>query len=350
MNKKNLIIIVAILLISNAITYFVFATKQVELSEKTGAQELATMNGKTFTADDVYNTWVTDGTQTSTLEVLLKEVDKYMLEKKYGEDASVQTKVDEQVAQTEAYYESQGSTLDEQFEQIPDLTKEQWIASVRTNVMAEMAALDYAESIVTEDEIKAAYDADKPTSKTSHILFKVQQTEGQTLPDAEKAAEDKAKAVLAELNEKVEAGEDVNTVFAELAKTYSEDTVSKDKGGDIGFSNSEDGTYQAAAAELEIGEYSTEVVKTSYGYSIILKTDEQEKPALDADGVKDTYRTQVAQQKLEQFPTYNQYAIMKLREEMSFTIIDTTLKAKYDETVETTKTSVEQYEEANTEE
>ncbi len=344
MNKKNLIIVVALLLISNTITYLAFATNKVELSKDTGTQELAKVDGKAFTADDIYNKWVENASQVSTLDVLLQEVDATILEKKYGENPDVDVKTEEQIAQAEAYYESQGSTLDEQFEQIPNLTREQWEDSIRVDVMNQMAAVDYVKTVVSEDEIKKAYDEDKPLAKTSHILISSQPKEGETAQDAESRAESKAVEVLAELDKNVADGKDVNETFANLAKEYSDDNSSKDKGGDIGFSNSEDQAYQDVVNKLEVGEYSSEVVKTAYGYSIILKTDVQEKPAFDAEGVQDKYRTQVADQKISEFPTYSQFAIIKLREENSFKINDTALNDSYNTIVEQTTTAVENFE------
>lgn len=82
------------------------------------------------------------------------------------------------------------------------------------------------------------------------------------------AAEKKAKEVLA----KALKGED----FAQLAKQYSEDS-SKDNGGDLGWFGK--GVmvpeFETAAFALKKGAITKNLVKTSFGYHIIKKTDER---------------------------------------------------------------------------
>ncbi len=103
---------------------------------------------------------------------------------------------------------------------------------------------------VKEEEIKAAYEAGKEI-EASHILVEDEKT---------------AKEVLAKLN----AGED----FAKLAKEFSKDTGSAEKGGSLGYF--ERGKmvpeFEAVAFTLEKGKIS-EPVKSQFGYHIIKVTD-----------------------------------------------------------------------------
>ena len=110
----------------------------------------------------------------------------------------------------------------------------------------------------------------KETVTASHILFEVPQG---TTPVKEAEIKAKAEAVL----KKVKAGED----FAKLASQYSDDTGSRDQGGNIG-SFSRDSVvkeFADAAFSLKVGEIS-ELVRTSYGYHII-KVTAHEVPNLD---------------------------------------------------------------------
>ena len=66
--------------------------------------------------------------------------------------------------------------------------------------------------------------------------------------------------------------------FTELAKQYSEDPGSKEKGGDVGWFSK--GTMvpefeKAVFEDLEVGETTQELVKTIFGYHIIRKTNER---------------------------------------------------------------------------
>lgn len=81
--------------------------------------------------------------------------------------------------------------------------------------------------------------------------------------------ENRAKEIL----ERVKKGEN----FEDLAKQYSEDVASRDKGGDLGFIG-EDAPllpdFKKAALALEPGKVTQDLVKTDFGYHII-KVDEK---------------------------------------------------------------------------
>jgi len=135
--------------------------------------------------------------------------------------------------------------------------------------------------IVTEEEIRhyfVNYKANfaKPEEiRASHILLRT---------------EEEAKEVLSQLK----AGAD----FAELARKESTDSVTKDKGGDLGFFSlgRMTPTFEQAAFALKAGELS-EVVKTPYGYHIIKVT--EKKPAQEAnlELVREEIRKTLTEQK-----------------------------------------------------
>ena len=134
------------------------------------------------------------------------------------------------------------------------LTEEAVKENIRTyqltkNVIA--ASLD-----ITDEEIEQYFEDNKDLYGqeeqviASHILIEDEET---------------AKEVLA----KVKAGED----FAELAKTYSTDTDTKEDGGDLGYisRNQMDEAFEEAAFSLEKGAVS-DIVETEDGYHIIKVT------------------------------------------------------------------------------
>ena len=111
---------------------------------------------------------------------------------------------------------------------------------------------------------KAGDDADLNEYDTSHILFKTVDDSGNELSDEEKAkVEEKAKAALA----RALAGED----FAALSKELSEDTGTKENGGQ--YKMYMDGStyteYADAVKNLEVGAITTTLVKSQSGYHII---------------------------------------------------------------------------------
>lgn len=120
----------------------------------------------------------------------------------------------------------------------------------------------------TDDQIVSYINENLDTyndaRRSSHILFKV-------ADDAtdEESAEVEAKAQ--EVLDKLNAGE---VEFADAAKEYSEDS-SADDGGDVGWDKLTTFVteYQDALSALSTGQMSG-LVKTTYGYHIILCTDQ----------------------------------------------------------------------------
>jgi hypothetical protein len=109
--------------------------------------------------------------------------------------------------------------------------------------------------------------------KARHILIKV--GDGQT--------EDQAQKKLVELKK------DLNVKnFGELAKKYSDDPGSKDKGGELGFFSKGHmvPAFEQAAFSLPIGQIS-EPVKTDYGYHLILVEEKKEGGQKSFDAVKE---------------------------------------------------------------
>jgi peptidyl-prolyl cis-trans isomerase C len=118
---------------------------------------------------------------------------------------------------------------------------------------------------VTDQEIKQYYDANKgefqvpERVKASHILIAVPADASESVKKEKKA---KAEEVLA----KIKKGGD----FSELAKQYSDDAATKNRGGVIGFfsKGSKEPAFEEAVAKLKKDEVSSPVL-TSKGYDII---------------------------------------------------------------------------------
>ena len=99
------------------------------------------------------------------------------------------------------------------------------------------------------------------------------------------------KAKIDSVYEKIKAGED----FAELAKRYSDDPGSKEKGGDIGFIQRRTlaKPLDEAAFDLKVGQVS-DIIQTSYGFFIMKVTDKKSYPTFeeDKDNLKKIFQKQ----------------------------------------------------------
>ena len=155
-------------------------------------------------------------------------------------------------AEIEDYYEKHSNRF---------LTPEQ--------VQLEYLILDrneLAKAVAVDDaEVKATYDRDRElyrtpeTRQASHILIKVAET---ATDEEKKAAAQKAEAAYKEAS----SGAD----FAELAKKYSDDILTRDKGGNLGKLSHGDmpKEFEDVLFSLKEGEIS-QPAKTSKGYEII---------------------------------------------------------------------------------
>ncbi|MFP3122196.1 peptidylprolyl isomerase PrsA [Ectobacillus funiculus] len=174
--------------------------------------------------------------------------------------------------------------------------------SLKEQIRASLAVKKAIGATITEKELKAQY---KPEIRASHILVK---------------DEDTAKKVEAELA----AGKS----FEDLAKQYSEDTASKENGGDLDYfgPGKMEAAFEEAAYKLKKGEIS-QPVKTSYGYHIIKVTDIKElKPY---DEVKDDLKTQIIETKMADTTFMNDFIDKELKK-ADVNVKDKTLKPAFE--------------------
>ena len=158
---------------------------------------------------------------------------------------------------------------------------------------------------ISDEEAKKFYEAnparfERPESvRTAHILISTvdKATQKPISPEKKKEKEKIAKDVKA----RADKGED----FAKLVKDFSEDTGSKDKGGEYTFSKKEMvPEFETAAFSLKVNQIS-DIVETRFGYHIIklLQKIPPEKVAFDK--VLPDLKEGLTQQELQkQMPDY----------------------------------------------
>ncbi|MBN1380493.1 MAG: peptidylprolyl isomerase [Deltaproteobacteria bacterium] len=130
---------------------------------------------------------------------------------------------------------------------------------------------------VTDAEIKKYYDENeaqliKPTAvNVQHILIELKRD---AKPEEDKAALAKAE----KLKKELDAGAD----FSELAKAHSDDSGSKESGGDLGYFSEAQMVpeFSGPIFKMKVGEISRPF-KTSLGYHIVKLNDRQEGMIMD---------------------------------------------------------------------
>ena len=192
----------------------------------------------------------------------------------------------------------------------------------------------YAEKQITDKEIEKYYDEEVVGDiKVSHILITPAVTDDMTDEDkttAETEAKAKITSIINELNSTKAA--DIETKFAELAKTHSEDETTKETGGSLGYINKDtlSDDYKelvTQAYKLKDGKYTTSVVTTELGYHVVLRLDTKEKAKLK--DVKEDIVSKLAEQYLTENPVASVKALQEMRKENDVTITDDELQEKY---------------------
>lgn len=266
------------------------------------------------------------------LSKLIDMIDTKILLDKYPDKSSDADKyVNEQYDLIKTNFKDDNGKFDEEslkeqiyaYYGITDIDKFKDI--IRLNYYRTEAVNDYAKNSVTDKQIQKYYDENVYGDiSCKHILITPAVTDDMSDEDktkADKEALQKTKDII----KKLKNGES----FDDLAKEYSDDTSNKDKGGDLGYFNTGDmlEEFEKAAFALKKGKYTTTPVKTKYGYHIILKTDEKEKPSLE-DKKEEIINTLASEAKSND-AALSINALVELRKEYGMNIEDDEMNKLY---------------------
>lgn len=318
MKKKILISLSALLLISTITTG---CGKTAEV--KNGAKVAVSTNEEKITATEYY-----DEIKKDSISKLINMIDKGILEKKYKSDDKENEAVKKQIDQIKQNYGSNESTYKSVLQSYFGVSSEDELEDMlRLEYKRNEAVKDYIKKNIKDDEIKKYYEENiYGEVKASQILISSSAKSNAT--DGEKAkAEEKAKKKAEEIIKKLNKGED----FAKLAKKYSDDDATKSNGGDLGYFDLSDmeETFGNAVKKLKVNEYTKDPVKTTYGYHIVLKTGEKDKPKLNK--VKSKIKDKLTDEKINSSNTIYYETLMNIREDEKIKWNDDSLKKAYED-------------------
>ena len=294
---------------------------------KNGENAAVTFKGDDgISSDELYN----ELKKNEGAKALINMIDTYLLDKEYDVTKEEKDYVKDVISSVKEYAKQYNMEYETYISQYYGMNSEKAFEEYAAlNYRRNKWVEDYAKPQVTDKQIKEYYENYTIGDiEASHILISTQATSDMT--DDEKdnlnsEAQKKAKEVIVKLNN----GED----FAELAKEYSDDTASAKEGGKLGYFNRGEmvSAFEEAAIALKVGEYSKTPVKTEFGYHIIYKTNQKDKPALK--DVKDEIIKTIADEIMNSDQTLYSNALKALREKYEMTIKDSTLKNGYDSLV-----------------
>lgn len=280
---------------------------------KDGTQPVAEIDNYTVTADDLYE----DMKELYSISSLLDKIDNKILEEKYPEDDDMNDEIKEQA---ENYYKA--------YKQYYQMDKETFLSNngfgsekafleyLKLQYRRNTYAKDYIKTLISDKDVEKYYnDNVYGDINTKHILVKV---DSSASDEDKKAAEDLAKEIISKLND--------GKSFDEVKDEYK-DKITYEELGYKSYNANLESAYMDAMQKLDNNSYSKEPVKTSYGYHVIYRIDQKDKPTLD--DVKDEIIDSLVSEKQSNDKNISYIALDKMREEAGLKFSDTVLEKKY---------------------
>jgi len=282
-----------------------------------------------ISADDLYQTLKTK----YATNYIITEIDSEILNNEYKTNDEAKEYVDSQIKTYKMLYGNSDSELLSALQSAGYQDLDEFKETILISYKRKEASKDYAKANITENEIKKYYDENVYGEITiSHILVKLDTND--TMTDEEKQeAQTNANNKIKEIYEKLDGGQ----AFSDVAKEYSEDVATKENGGKVGtFTKNEmtekfNSEFEDAAMDLKVGNYTKKAVKSSYGYHIIYKEEEKEKPTLEE--AKENVIEKLVDEAIKDDTKIEYKAMIKLREDYGLTFNDDDIKRQYDNAV-----------------
>lgn len=328
--KKELTIACGIIIVLLIIIIYLALSKQTPKT-KDGKEVVASIKGLEITADDLYEE-LKDSYGT---DALMSIIDTYIADKEVKITDEDKEYVDGVIEYYKQYADYYGVSLEDFLAQYVGIsgvtTEDEFYDYILADYKKSLAVIKYVGDQLSDDEIQKYYDenySEKITAK--HILIEV----------SEDVSEEDAKAEAAELikqlNEVKDDSEKLNSLFKDLAYKHSADSTYADGGLIEDFSKTDVvKEFWDASYKLKDGEFTTEPVKTEYGYHIILKVKSSSQDSLK--DVKDEVIKSLAESKLSNDTNLQVTAWDELRSKYKLKINDSDIKSLYNETVDSYK-------------
>lgn len=279
-----------------------------------GLEPVASIDGLTVTAEDLYE----DMKEIYSVNNLLDIIDNKILEEKYPETDEMNTELNDQAENYYNMYNQYYGYSKEEFLTKSGFGSERaFIEYLRLQYRRTQYTDDYIKEQITDKEIEKYYE-DKVYGdiNTKHILVKVSSS---ATDEEKKEAENLAKEIITKLNE--------GKSFDEVKDEYK-NKITYEELGYKAYNASLESAYMEAMQKLENNSYTKEPVQTSYGYHVIYRIDQKEKPALK--DVKEEIITSLVSEHKSEDTSVQYKALEKMREDAKLKFTDTVLEKKYE--------------------
>lgn len=300
------------ILLTTLVTVIIWPDRIAKL--KDGTEPVAEIEGLTITADELYE----DMKNIYSVSALLDKIDRKVLEEKYPETDEMNDEVQSQAENYYSVYEQYQKMSKEDFLSNNGFASEkEFLDYLKLQYRKNKYAEDYVKTLIKDSEVEKYYkDKVFGDINTKHILVNVESTAS---TEEKEEALNKAKEIISKLDE--------GKTFDEVKEEYKDGTTYEELGYQSYDANLES-AYMEAMQKLDNNSYSKEPVETSYGYHIIYRIDQKEKPKFE--DIKEDILKKLATDKLTEDTNLSYIALDKMREEAGLKFSDTVLEKKYE--------------------
>ena len=312
-------------LITTLVAFIIWPERIATL--KNGTQPVVTVDGKTYTANDLYDQMKAH----YSVSQLLDEIDNDLLTELYPEDDEMNEEVEATAENYINMYQQYYNYTEEEFLSASGFSsREDYLEYLKLDYRRQKYRDEYIEENLTDEEIQDYYDENVYGDiNCQHILVEVASEDTSSddssddSDDSNKLSDEDAKKLAEEIIDKINDG----TSWEDIQEEYKDQVTFEDLGYQSWDSDLED-SFKNALKDMDDNSYSEEPVKTSYGYHVIYRIDQKKAPSLE--DTKDKIIENLVEEKTNEDTNIMYKALISLRDEKNIEFSDTDMKDKYD--------------------
>lgn len=315
---------IAGVLITTLVAFIIWPERIATL--KNGTQPVVKVDGKTYTANDLYDQMKDH----YSVSQLLDEIDNDLLTELYPEDDEMNEEVEATAENYINMYQQYYNYTEEEFLSASGFSsREDYLEYLKLDYRRQKYRDEYIEENLTDEEIQDYYDKNVYGDiNCQHILVEVANDDSSSddssdnSDDSNKLSDEDAKKLAEEIIDKINDG----TSWEDVKKEYKDKVTFEDLGYQSWDSDLED-SFKNALKDMDNNSFSEEPVKTSYGYHVIYRLDQKKAPSLK--DTKDKIIENLVEEKTNEDTNIMYKALISLRDEKNIEFSDTDMKEKY---------------------
>lgn len=290
---------------------------------KNGEQAVVKVAGKTYTADNLYKRMKDH----YSVSQLLDQIDNDILTKKYPETDEMKKEVESTAENYINMYKQYYNYTEEQFLSANGFSsKDDYLDYLKLDNRRKKYEEEYVKKSLSDKEIEEYYsDNVYGDIKCEHVLVEVASDNSSTSTSSKsnKLKDEDAKKLAQEIIDKINDG----TSWKDIQKKYK-DKVTYENLGYQSWDSDLETTFKDALKKMDNKSYSSEPVKTSYGYHVIYRESQKKTPSLK--NTKDKIIEKLVDKKMKDDSNLLYKALISLRNDKKIKFSDTDMKSKYD--------------------